>query len=79
MGSVEAIDPGEKGYLDLMLIHSPSGGTKANKMMWTALEKAYKAGKCKAIGVSNFGIGHINEMESYATIYPPLVQQIEVC
>lgn len=50
-------------YLDLMIIHSPQPWTefrvdnryfKENKEVWRALEDAYKDGKVKAIGVSNF-------------------------
>ena len=49
-------------YIDLMLIHSPQpwddfrGGDYAegNREAWRALEEAYKAGKLRSIGVSNF-------------------------
>lgn len=49
-------------YIDLMLIHSPQpwtdfrGGDYAagNREAWRALEDAYKAGKIRAIGISNF-------------------------
>jgi diketogulonate reductase-like aldo/keto reductase len=50
-------------YIDLMLIHSPKPWTKfhqsdpyfeGNRETWTALEEAYKAGKLRAIGISNF-------------------------
>ena len=70
---------GESGYVDLFLIHSPSSGTGGRKTLWQALERAHQEGKCKAIGVSNFGIGHIEELKSFAKIWPPHVNQIEVC
>ena len=50
-------------YIDMMIIHSPQPWAewrgekryfKENKQVWKALEDAYKAGKVKAIGVSNF-------------------------
>lgn len=50
-------------YLDLLLIHSPQPWRKyrgkvkyfaENKRLWKSMEKAYKNGKIKAIGVSNF-------------------------
>lgn len=70
---------GEKGYVDLFLIHSPSGGPAAIKEMYQALEKLEGEGKVRSVGVSNFGIGHIEEMKKYARIWPPHVNQIEVC
>ena len=70
---------GEEGvYVDLFLIHSPNAGSKARKEMWLALEKLYDEGKAKAIGVSNFGVGHIEEMKAYAAHWPPCVNQIEL-
>ena len=78
LDSVHKID-GEKGYVDLFLLHSPSGGSAAVKEMYQALEKLESEGKVKSIGVSNFGIGHIEAMKSYARIWPPHVNQIEVC
>jgi len=77
LDSVHKID-GESGYVDLFLIHTPSGGAKARKEMWKALEKLLENGKTRAIGVSNWGIGHIEELKSFAKIYPPHVNQIEV-
>ena len=78
LDSVHKID-GEKGYVDLFLLHSPSGGSAAVKEMYQALERLEIEGKVKSIGVSNFGIGHIEAMKSYARIWPPHVNQIEVC
>jgi diketogulonate reductase-like aldo/keto reductase len=77
--SIEKMDPGEGGYVDLFLIHSPSRGSEKIKEMWQALERLHSEGKAKAIGVSNFGIKHIEGMKSYAEIWPPHVNQIEVC
>lgn len=64
--AAEAIDGSLKtmglDYIDMMLIHSPQpwndfrGGdySEGNREAWRALEDAYKAGKLRAIGVSNF-------------------------
>lgn len=68
----------EEGYVDLFLIHTPSGGPAARKEMWQALERLESEGKTKAIGVSNHGVGHIEEMKQYARIWPPHINQIEV-
>ena len=77
-GNGDGEGEGEGGYVDLFLIHSPNAGPKARKEMWLALEKLYDEGKAKAIGVSNFGIGHIEEMKGYARYWPPCVDQIEL-
>jgi len=42
------------------------------------MERAHKEGKLRAIGVSNFGKGHIAELKKYATVWPPVVNQIEL-
>ena len=84
--SVEKIDDGlgkggngeSKGYVDLFLIHSPHAGTGGRKLMWQALERLKDEGRVKAIGVSNYGIGHIEEMKTYVKVWPPHVNQIEV-
>ena len=77
LDSVQKID-GENGYVDLFLIHTPSGGPAAVKEMYQALEKLESEGKARSIGVSNFGVGHIEGMKKYARIWPPHVNQIEV-
>ncbi|KAI3113450.1 hypothetical protein CBS147333_2888 [Penicillium roqueforti] len=69
---------GADGYVDLFLIHSSSSGSAGRKVLWQALEKLYAAGKTKSIGVSNFGVGHIEEMRSYAQVFPPHVDQLEL-
>ncbi|ATY60611.1 Aldo keto reductase [Cordyceps militaris] len=55
------------GYLDLMLIHSPYGGPDARKGAWRALVECAEAGKVRAIGVSNYGVHHLAELEAYIT------------
>lgn len=72
-------------YLDLMIIHSPQPWDKVNqsddryvqgnRAAWRALEDAYKAGKLKAIGISNFQIGDIESLLETAKI-KPMVNQI---
>jgi len=71
-------------YADLMIIHSPQpwaqfGGEErffeGNREAWRALEDAYKAGKLRAIGLSNFQKPDIdNILESCAV--KPMVNQI---
>ncbi|MGD1060166.1 MAG: aldo/keto reductase [Methanomassiliicoccales archaeon] len=62
-------------YVDLYLVHWPGGGWRPET--WRAFEKLLKEGKCRAIGVSNFTIRHIQEMDSYATV-PPAIDQVEL-
>ncbi|KAF5027066.1 hypothetical protein F66182_835 [Fusarium sp. NRRL 66182] len=75
--SVNKLDP-ESGYVDLFLIHSPNDGAAKRKEMWQALERLYEEGKAKSIGVSNFGIKHIDELKDFAKVWPPHVNQIEL-
>ncbi len=75
--SVEKL-AGKGGYVDLFLIHSPNGGPEKRKLMWLALERAKKEGKAREIGVSNYGIGHIEEIKRIGSVWPPAVNQIEV-
>jgi hypothetical protein len=75
--SVEKI-AGQNGYVDLFLIHSASSGASGRKEMWQALEKLLEEGKTRSIGVSNYGVKHIEEMKAYAKVWPPHVNQIEV-
>jgi len=49
-------------YLDLVLIHSPKMGRDKAVAVWKALIDARKAGKVRAIGVSNFNAGEIKDL-----------------
>lgn len=77
LDSVEKLDP-ESHFVDLFLIHSPNCGKAERKVLWQALEKLHQEGRARSIGVSNFGIQHIEEMKQFATVWPPHVNQIEV-
>ncbi|WP_368504895.1 aldo/keto reductase [Alkalihalophilus sp. As8PL] len=61
-------------YLDLYLIHWPVDGKFVET--WKALEKLYKEGRVRAIGVSNFHIHHLEELLKEAEI-KPMVNQVE--
>ncbi|KAL2793359.1 NADP-dependent oxidoreductase domain-containing protein [Aspergillus keveii] len=52
-------------YFDLILIHAPYGGKEGRLGSWRALVEAQKAGKTRSIGVSNYGIHHLEELEAY--------------
>ncbi|MGG4469878.1 aldo/keto reductase [Paenibacillus alvei] len=62
-------------YIDLYLVHWPVKGKY--KETWKALEKLYKDGKVKAIGVSNFHQHHLEDLLEEAEIVP-MVNQIEL-
>ncbi|KAL3490036.1 NADP-dependent oxidoreductase domain-containing protein [Aspergillus germanicus] len=52
-------------YFDLILIHAPYGGKEGRLGSWRALVEAQKDGKTRSIGVSNYGIHHLEELEAY--------------
>jgi diketogulonate reductase-like aldo/keto reductase len=71
-------------YIDLLIIHSPQPWTEfreekryfeENKEVWKAMEDAYKAGKVKAIGLSNFLQDDIENILASCEI-KPMVNQI---
>ncbi|MCD5484541.1 aldo/keto reductase [Lactobacillus delbrueckii] len=61
-------------YMDLYLLHQPYGDTMG---AWRALEEAQKAGKIRAIGVSNFYADQLKNLELTMPVKPAL-NQIEV-
>ncbi|KAL7270383.1 hypothetical protein RUND412_006914 [Rhizina undulata] len=65
------------GYVDLFLIHTPSSGKEGRKEMWQALEKLKEEGGARSIGVSNFGVRHIEELKEFSKVVPA-VNQIEL-
>jgi diketogulonate reductase-like aldo/keto reductase len=52
-------------YIDLYLLHAPYGGKSGRLGAWKALVEAVEAGKVRSIGVSNFGVHHLDELEQY--------------
>ena len=58
-------------YIDLLFLHQPAGNYIAGYEM---LEKAYKEGKIKAIGISNFEGKYINEILDKFEIEPQVIQ-----
>lgn len=74
----------EMDYADLIIIHCPQPWAefrdakryfKENKEVWRALEDAYKAGKVKSIGVSNFLVDDLQNILEDCRI-KPMVNQI---
>ena len=69
-------------YVDLLLIHWPNPKAQreqdawkaGNAATWKAMEEAYRAGKVRAIGVSNFMIHHLEALLETAEIKPQVNQ-----
>lgn len=81
-------------YLDLLLIHwpanfddkaslpacarSPSSWKGCRAATWKAMEEAYRGGKVRALGVSNFGVRHLTELiEEPTRTLPIAANQVE--
>ncbi|WP_423409546.1 aldo/keto reductase [Heyndrickxia sp. MSNUG] len=62
-------------YLDLYLVHWPVKGKYIET--WRALEKLYREGRVRAIGVSNFKIHHLEELLLHSE-EKPVVNQVEL-
>ncbi|MDF2083209.1 aldo/keto reductase [Bacillus pseudomycoides] len=70
----ESLKKLELDYLDLYLVHWPVEGKY--KDTWRALEKLYKEGRIRAIGVSNFQIHHLKDVMEGAEV-KPMINQVE--
>ncbi len=85
-GAVKAIEDSleklDLDYIDLMIIHCPQpwndfrGGDyfDGNRQAWKALEEAYKAGKIRAVGVSNFEEKDLDNILDCCTVKPAVNQ-----
>jgi len=64
-------------YLDLFLIHDPLSGKDKRLETWKAIVKARDEGKIKSIGVSNYGVHHLEEIAE-AGLEIPAINQVEL-
>eukprot|EP01098_Paradermamoeba_levis_P001451 TRINITY_DN11734_c0_g1_i1.p1 TRINITY_DN11734_c0_g1~~TRINITY_DN11734_c0_g1_i1.p1 ORF type:complete len:286 (-),score=62.59 TRINITY_DN11734_c0_g1_i1:154-1011(-) len=71
-------------YIDLLLIHHPDAGGKSaeenNKLRagtWKAMEEFMEEGKARAIGVSNYTVGHLQALLQTCK-HKPAVNQVEL-
>lgn len=69
----ESLKKLQTGYIDLLLIHQPFGDYYGT---YRAMEEAYKEGKTRAIGVSNFYPDRFVDLSHFAEIQPA-VNQVE--
>ena len=63
--------------VDLYLIHWPTPARDLYVDTWRALERIYADGRARAIGVSNFTVGHLDRLIGEGTVVPA-VNQIEL-
>lgn len=63
----------DTNYIDLLLIHQAYGDVFGT---WRAMEKAYRSGKVRAIGVSNFQAGRFFDFAHYVDI-KPMINQLQ--
>lgn len=68
------LDRLQMDYLDMYLIHWPYGDFLGT---WKALEELHQEGKIKAIGVCNFTIEKLDELQANSTVLP-VINQIEL-
>ncbi|MGE0790659.1 MAG: aldo/keto reductase [Sandaracinaceae bacterium] len=62
-------------YVDLYLVHWPLRGKRVET--WRAMERVLELGYARAIGVSNYMVRHLDELEANAKVLPA-VNQIEL-
>lgn len=62
-------------YVDLYLIHWPRADLRHET--WKAMEELLEGGRCRAIGVSNYTVRHLDELLEYARVVPA-VNQVEI-
>jgi diketogulonate reductase-like aldo/keto reductase len=64
-------------YIDLYLIHSPRANSPEERLAsWRGLEKLQREGVCRAIGVSNYTVRHLEELRAHSDV-TPAVNQVE--
>ncbi|TRM70024.1 NADP-dependent oxidoreductase domain-containing protein [Schizophyllum amplum] len=64
-------------YVDLFLIHDPLSGKEKRLETYKALLEAKAAGKIRTVGVSNYGVKHLEELRA-ASYETPAINQIEL-
>ncbi|KAF8384858.1 hypothetical protein PRIPAC_74000, partial [Pristionchus pacificus] len=80
----ESLDKLQTDYLDLVLVHYPRDRYTGNdddernglnrKIVWQKLEEIQARGSIRSIGVSNYEVYHLVEMQEYAKVVPVLNQ-----
>lgn len=68
--SIQGVIEGEgleglEGYIDLYLIHAPFGSRADRLGSWRAMLEAQKRGWIRSLGVSNYGVHHLEELKKW--------------
>jgi diketogulonate reductase-like aldo/keto reductase len=71
----ESLKKLQMDYVDLLLLHFPV--TELRRPAWRKMEEVHKDGRAKSIGVSNYTIGHLEELLKECSI-KPAVNQVEL-
>lgn len=72
---LESLRKLQTDYVDLLLLHQPFGDAYG---AWRAVQRAYKEGKAKAIGISNFYVDRMVEFMNFVEGEKPMINQIEI-
>ncbi len=69
-----SLDRMRLSYIDIFLIHAPGYEASARRVTWQALERLVEDGMIRSIGVSNYGIKYLLEMDNFTKIRPQIIQ-----
>ncbi|GBE88582.1 Aldo/keto reductase [Sparassis latifolia] len=73
----KSLDTCGLGYIDLFLLHSPIGGPEMRRESWRAALDAKAEGNVRSIGVSNYGVRHLQEMIR-SGVELPAINQVDL-
>lgn len=71
----DSLDRLETNYVDLLLLHYPVPDIRQSA--WPIMEEIHRAGRAKAIGVSNYTVRHLQELLETCSV-KPAVNQVEI-
>ncbi|KAI8442573.1 NADP-dependent oxidoreductase domain-containing protein [Phakopsora pachyrhizi] len=75
--NLDSIKPPKPNYWDLILLHDPTSGPNNRIEAYRALAEGLKRGHSKSIGVSNFGVTHLVELEEAKVGPIPAIKSVQ--